>query len=109
LFWPGKEAALISKYHVLFQAIGVQFCRFADYDTLTLLHDKADFYTDLSPDVAQIMDLSRSITAMSLTVRLQHYRQNMKGCVLNPLCRYLAWASGFRYATRQHHPITQGC
>ena len=23
LFWPGKEAALISKYHVLFQAIGI--------------------------------------------------------------------------------------
>jgi hypothetical protein len=56
LFWPGKEAALISKYHVLFQAIGVQVLSVADYDTLTLLHDKADFYADLNPDVAKIMD-----------------------------------------------------
>ncbi|MDD1641426.1 MAG: ATP-grasp domain-containing protein [Methylococcaceae bacterium] len=37
LFWPGKEAALISKYHVLFQAIGVQVLSVADYHTLTLL------------------------------------------------------------------------
>jgi hypothetical protein len=56
LFWPGKEAALISKYHVLFQAIGVQVLSVADYHTLTLLHDKADFYADLRPDVAEIMD-----------------------------------------------------
>lgn len=56
LFWPGKEAALISKYHVLFQAIGVQVLSVADYHTLTLLHDKADFYADLRPDVARIMD-----------------------------------------------------
>jgi hypothetical protein len=56
LFWPGKEATLISKYHVLFRAIGVQVLSVADYDTLTLLHDKADFYADISPDVAQIME-----------------------------------------------------
>jgi len=56
LFWPGKEAALISKYHVLFQAIGVQVLSVADYHILTLLHDKADFYADLRPDVAKIMD-----------------------------------------------------
>ena len=56
LFWPGKEAALISKYHVLFQAIGVQVLSVADYQTLTLLHDKADFYADLRADVAKTMD-----------------------------------------------------
>jgi hypothetical protein len=56
LFWPGKEAALISQHHVLFQAIGVHVLSVADYDTLTLLHDKADFYADLSPDVAKTMD-----------------------------------------------------
>ncbi len=28
----------------------------ADHDTLTLLHDKADFYGDLKPDVAKLMD-----------------------------------------------------
>jgi hypothetical protein len=56
LFWPGKEAALISQHHVFFQAIGVQVLSVADYDTLTLLHDKADFYAALSPDVAKTMD-----------------------------------------------------
>lgn len=56
LFWPGKEAALISKLHVLFQGIGVQVLSVADYQTLTLLHDKAVFYADLRPDVAKIMD-----------------------------------------------------
>ena len=52
LFWPGKEAARISQHHLLFQAIGTQVLSVADYDTLTLLHDKADFYADLSPHVA---------------------------------------------------------
>jgi hypothetical protein len=56
LFWPGKEDALISKYHVLFQAIGVQVLSVADYHTLTLLHDKSDFYAGLRPDVAKLMD-----------------------------------------------------
>ncbi len=42
-FWPGKEAALINKLHVLFQGIGVQVLSVADYQTLTLLHDKAVF------------------------------------------------------------------
>ncbi len=56
LFWPGKAAALISKHHFLFQAIGVQVMSVADFDTLTLLHDKADFYSALSADVALTMD-----------------------------------------------------
>ena len=56
LFWPGKEAAFISKYHSLFQAIGTQVLSVAESDTLTLLHNKADFYADVSPDVALIMD-----------------------------------------------------
>jgi len=56
LFWPGKEAVLISQHHVLFQAIGTQVMSVAEGDTLALLHDKADFYADLSPDIAQVMD-----------------------------------------------------
>jgi len=52
-FGPGKEAALISKYHVLFQAIGVQVLSVADYNTLTLLHDKADFYCQLETRCSQ--------------------------------------------------------
>ena len=56
LFWPGKEAALISRHHTYFQAIGVQVLSVADYDTLMLLHDKALFYADLNPEVAKAMD-----------------------------------------------------
>ncbi|MDD5461617.1 MAG: ATP-grasp domain-containing protein [Methylococcales bacterium] len=56
LFWPGKEAALISQYHEPFQAMGTQVVSVADHDTLNLLHNKADFYAGLSPDVAQTMD-----------------------------------------------------
>ncbi|MDD5578284.1 MAG: ATP-grasp domain-containing protein [Methylobacter sp.] len=56
LFWPGKEATLISKHHDLFQAAGVRVLSVADYETLSLLHNKALFYTSLSSDVAEVMD-----------------------------------------------------
>ena len=56
LFWPGKEAALISRHHGLFGAIGTQVLSVADHDTLMLLHNKANFYADLNPDVALAMD-----------------------------------------------------
>lgn len=56
LFWPGKEATLIAKDHALFRAMNVEVVSAADYDTLTLLQNKADFYADLSPDIAVTMD-----------------------------------------------------
>jgi len=56
LFWPGKEAALLSEYHEMFQAIGVQVMSVADYQTLMMLHDKAVFYAELNPDIAKVMD-----------------------------------------------------
>ena len=56
LFWPGKEAALISQYHDLFGAVGTKVLSVADFDTLTLLHNKANFYNALPSDVATVMD-----------------------------------------------------
>lgn len=56
LFWPGKEAPLISKYHDLFEAFGTQVVSVADFDTLTLLHNKANFYSALPEDIASVMD-----------------------------------------------------
>ncbi|MGZ8227080.1 MAG: ATP-grasp domain-containing protein, partial [Methylococcaceae bacterium] len=56
LFWPGKEAALISQHHDLFRAAGTQVLSVADFETLTLLHNKADFYSVLPADVATVMD-----------------------------------------------------
>lgn len=55
VFWPGKEAALISRHHDRFQAVGTRVLSVADYDTLSLLHNKADFYSALPPSVAQTM------------------------------------------------------
>ena len=56
VFWPGKEAALFSLHHADFQDIGVQVLSVADHATLTLLHNKAHFYSALPPEVALVMD-----------------------------------------------------
>jgi carbamoylphosphate synthase large subunit len=56
LFWVGKEAALTSKNHALFEEVGTKVLSVADYDTLTLLHDKARFYSELPAHIAQVMD-----------------------------------------------------
>ncbi|MDP2902198.1 MAG: ATP-grasp domain-containing protein [Methylovulum sp.] len=56
LFWAGKEAVLVSQHHFLFHAIGVQVLSVADYETLILLHNKADFYAALPATVATTMD-----------------------------------------------------
>ena len=105
LFWPGKEAALISKHHVLFQVIGTQVMSVADYDTLTLLHDKAIFYTHLSPDVAQTMDFiavnnreefDSAVTELSL----KHEKLCVKPAVS-------VFGLGFRVLDTQRDSITQ--
>ncbi|MEY3289581.1 MAG: hypothetical protein RLZZ419_1823 [Pseudomonadota bacterium] len=105
LFWPGKEAALISKYHVLFQAIGVQVLSVADYDTLNLLHDKADFYAALSPDVAQIMDFiavnnSDEFDNAVTTLSAKHESLCVKPAVS-------VFGLGFRVLDTQRDSITQ--
>lgn len=56
LFWPGKEAAFISLHQAQFHALGIQVLSVADYDTLSLLDNKAAFYAALDPDVAQTME-----------------------------------------------------
>ena len=105
LFWPGKEAALISKYHVLFQAIGVQVLSVADYHTLILLHDKADFYTDLSPDVAKTMDFiavntGEAFDSAVIKLSAKHERLCVKPAVS-------VFGLGFRILDTQRDSITQ--
>lgn len=56
LFWPGKEAALVSQSHERFHEIGVQVLSVADHETLALLHNKAAFYAALPATVAMTMD-----------------------------------------------------
>ena len=105
LFWPGKEAALISKHHVLFQAIGTQVMSVADYETLTLLHDKAIFYNHLNPDLAQTMDFiavnnrdefDSAVTELSL----KHEKLCVKPAVS-------VFGLGFRVLDTQRDSITQ--
>ncbi|NOS88506.1 MAG: ATP-grasp domain-containing protein [Methylococcaceae bacterium] len=68
LFWPGKEAALISHHHDLFRAVGTQVMSVADYDTLTLLHNKAHFYAALPPSVA----LTMAFVAVNTAAEFDH-------------------------------------
>jgi len=56
LFWPGKEAALMSQHHAEFNAMGTQVLSVADADTLNLLDNKAEFYDALPPEVAHTME-----------------------------------------------------
>ncbi|MDD5268426.1 MAG: ATP-grasp domain-containing protein [Methylococcales bacterium] len=105
LFWPGKEAALISKYHVLFQSIGTQVMSVADYDTLTLLHDKAIFYTGLSPDIAPIMDFIAvnnrdEFDSAVTTLSAKHEKLCVKPAVS-------VFGLGFRVLDTQRDSITQ--
>lgn len=105
LFWPGKAAALISKHPFLFQAIGVQVLSVADFDTLTLLHDKANFYAALNADVAQTMDFiavndcdgfDRAVADLSV----KHQRLCVKPAVS-------VFGLGFRVLDVQRNSITQ--
>lgn len=54
LFWPGKAAILIAKNKQRFISYGTQVVLAADYDVLRLLNNKAAFYSDLNPDIAEL-------------------------------------------------------
>jgi biotin carboxylase len=47
LFWPGRQAALISANHALFEAQGTRVLSVATPEVLALLHDKARFCAGL--------------------------------------------------------------
>jgi len=105
LFWPGKEAALISKHLAYFQAIGVQVLSVAEYDTLMLLHDKARFYADLNPAVAKVMDFiavnnSEAFDHAVMTLSAKHKALCVKPSVS-------VFGLGFRILDTQNDSITQ--
>lgn len=105
LFWPGKAAALISKHHFLFQAIGVQVLSVADFDTLTLLSDKANFYTALHADIALAMDfiaVNNRDEFDSAVARLSVKHQAL--CVKPAVS---VFGLGFRVLDTQRDSITQ--
>ena len=105
LFWPGKEAALISKFHMLFQAIGVEVLSVAEYQTLMLLHDKALFYTDLSPDVAKVMDFIAVNNVDEFDSAIEQLSEKHEKLCVKPAVS--VFGLGFRVLDTQRDSITQ--
>ena len=105
LFWPGKEAALISKSHQLFQANGIDVLSVADYETLTLLHNKADFYARLSPDVAKPMDFIAVNNQKAFDLAVTELSKKHERLCVKPAIS--VYGLGFRILDRQRDSITQ--
>ncbi len=105
LFWPGKAATLISKHHGLFQAVGVQVVSVADYDTLSLLHNKADFYMALPVDVAKIMDFIAVNNGEAFDSAVAELSAKHKVLCVKPAVS--VFGLGFRVLDTQRDSITQ--
>ncbi len=105
LFWPGKEAALISQYHDLFLATGTQVLSVADYETLTLLHNKADFYSQLNPAIAQAMDFIAVNTADEFDLAVADLSKKHERLCVKPAVS--VFGLGFRVLDRQRDSISQ--
>jgi hypothetical protein len=104
LFWPGKEAALVCKNRGRFESGGIRLMAAADHDTLTLLHNKAHFYADLTKDVALAMDFIAVNNADAFdraveTLSLKHKRICVKPAVS-------VYGLGFRILDRERDSIT---
>lgn len=105
LFWPGKEAVLISQNQSLFLDKGVKILSVADPATLTLLHNKAHFYTQLPPQIALTMDFIavNDLQSFDLAVRdlsAKHPRLCVKPAVS-------VYGLGFRILDTECDSITQ--
>ncbi len=105
LFWPGKAATLIAKHHFLFQAIGVQVLSVADFYTLTLLHDKANFYAALNADIALTMDFSAVNTREEFDGAVADLSFKHKTLCVKPAVS--VFGLGFRVLDANRDSITQ--
>ena len=104
LFWPGKEAALISKNQHLFQSKGIDVLSVADFSTLTLLHNKADFYTSLSHDVAIPMDFVAVNTLQAFDNAVSELSKKHEKLCVKPATS--VYGLGFRILDKQRDSIT---
>jgi phosphoribosylamine-glycine ligase len=105
LFWPGKEAALMSKNQALFKSKGIDVMAVADYETLTLLHNKAHFYTQLPPPIAQTMDFVVVNESHGFDKAVSElFTRHAKLCVKPAVSVY---GLGFRILDTQRASITQ--
>jgi len=105
LFWPGKEATLISQHHDLFLAKGTQVLSVADYETLTLLHNKADFYAHLNPAIAQTMDFMAVNNADDFDLAVAKLSKKHERLCVKPAVS--VFGLGFRILDTQRDSISQ--
>lgn len=105
LFWPGKEAALISKNQPLFRSNGIAVMSVADYATLTLLHNKADFYAHLAPEVAQTMDFIAVNDRDAFDQAVAELSEKHEKLCVKPAVS--VYGLGFRILDTQRDSITQ--
>jgi len=105
LFWPGKEAALISQHHDLFLAMGTQVLSVADYETLTLLHNKADFYSHLNPAIAKTMAFIAVNNADEFDLAVTSLSKKHEQLCVKPAVS--VFGLGFRILDRQRDSISQ--
>jgi ATP-grasp in the biosynthetic pathway with Ter operon len=104
IFWPGKEAALLSRAHPEFLAIGTRILSVADFATLTLLGNKANFYRNLSSDVAMVMDfrVAHDLTSFDTAVA-ELASQHSKLCIKPAVSVY---GLGFRILDTERASIS---
>lgn len=105
LFWPGKEAALISRHHDRFNAVGTQVVSVADYDTLTLLHNKAEFYAALPSHIAETMAFVAVNTAAQFDHAVAQLAPHHERLCVKPA--ESVYGLGFRILDTDRASITQ--
>ena len=105
IFWVGKEAALASKHHDKFAAVGTKVLSVADYDTLTLMHDKARFYTELPSDVAQVMDFVVVNHCDEFDAAIEHLSKTHDKLCVKPAVS--VFGLGFRILDTERDSVTQ--
>ena len=105
LFWPGKEATLISQHHDLFLATGTQVVSVANYETLTLLNNKADFYSHLNPTIAKTMDFIAVYTADEFDLAVADLSKKHEQLCVKPAVS--VFGLGFRVLDKQRDSISQ--
>ncbi|EIC29997.1 ATP-grasp domain-containing protein [Methylomicrobium album] len=103
LFWPGKEAALACKNRAPFESEGVRLMAAADYPTLTLLHNKADFYADLPREVALVMDFVAVNDAEAFDRAVEMLASKHKRLCVKPAVS--VYGLGFRILDRERDSI----
>ncbi|MDQ2821323.1 MAG: ATP-grasp domain-containing protein [Pseudomonadota bacterium] len=58
IFFPGKGATLLALEHERFAAIGTRICSVASHANLTMIHDKARFYSETVLDGAPVAEFA---------------------------------------------------